>query len=603
MCREFIMNEYFKSKENFYPTPKGLAEKMCEYLDGTEQMILEPSAGKGDLLEAVIEWHSEESRHCDWHIDYCELDDELRSVLLANYSEAGLEELKKEKRSLEDRDRVYDREERCYRSELSEAEKERLRYLDERVYMFDRITFQMVQEDFLKYQTWKRYDAIIMNPPFAEGDAHLLQAIRLMKYGGKIICLLNKETIDNPYTNQRKLLQQKLHEFNAEIEYLPMQFMSDDCERKTSVEVALVKMTIPEDAGYKSQILDGLDKARKEQKAEYEAREVSTKIGWIDGLIEQCEYEMEMGLHLYREYMSVLPYMCKDYEKDRYSQNMISLRCGDKEFDPNRFTLFVREKYWKKFFSNEEFQKALTSNLTNMFNSIVTDAAQYEFTRENVKKILDKMNVLMVSARDETILDLFDKLSAEHSWFPESGRNIHYYNGWATNKAHKINDKKVILPVDGFSAYSRDRLDTYHITSTLSDMEKVFNYLAVGSDECFLPIDIYSTMQRCSDCGITKDIRLKYFEVTFYKKGTCHISFYPETKPLIEKLNIFGSQKKGWLPPCYGKKAYKDMTEEEKAVVADFQGEERYAEVISRSEYYLESETGFDGVFALECAS
>ena len=58
----------------------------------------------------------------------------------------------------------------------------------------------------------------------------------------------------------------------------------------------------------------------------------------------------------------------------------------------------------------------------------------------------------------------------------------------------------------------------------------------------------------------------------------------------LKKFNIFGSQHKGWLPPSYGKKAYKDMTAEEKAIVNEFEGEKEYNKVISNKEYYL-----FDG--------
>ena len=58
----------------------------------------------------------------------------------------------------------------------------------------------------------------------------------------------------------------------------------------------------------------------------------------------------------------------------------------------------------------------------------------------------------------------------------------------------------------------------------------------------------------------------------------------------LKKFNIFGSQHKGWLPPSYGKKAYKDMTVEEKAIINEFEGEKEYNKVISNKEYYL-----FDG--------
>ena len=73
--------------------------------------------------------------------------------------------------------------------------------------------------------------------------------------------------------------------------------------------------------------------------------------------------------------------------------------------------------------------------------------------------------------------------------------------------------------------------------------------------------------------------------VTFYQKGTCHIEF--TNLELLKKFNIFGSQRKGWLPPSYGKTAYKDMTTEEKEVVNEFEGEKEYNKVMCNTKYYL----------------
>lgn len=40
---------------SFYPTPKDMAVEMLKVLIGiTSMMVLEPSAGKGDLVEAII---------------------------------------------------------------------------------------------------------------------------------------------------------------------------------------------------------------------------------------------------------------------------------------------------------------------------------------------------------------------------------------------------------------------------------------------------------------------------------------------------------------------------------------------------------------------
>ena len=73
--------------------------------------------------------------------------------------------------------------------------------------------------------------------------------------------------------------------------------------------------------------------------------------------------------------------------------------------------------------------------------------------------------------------------------------------------------------------------------------------------------------------------------MTFYKKGTCHIEF--TDLELLKKLNIFGSQRKGWLPPAYGKKSYRDMTTEEKTVIDEFEGRASYEDTYANTDKYL----------------
>ena len=78
----------------------------------------------------------------------------------------------------------------------------------------------------------------------------------------------------------------------------------------------------------------------------------------------------------------------------------------------------------------------------------------------------------LVNGIEECILKLFDELSHEYSWLPETGRNIHFYNGWATNKAHIIN-KKVIIPVYNIFSKIWNRFEYRHdLTKKLSDIEK-----------------------------------------------------------------------------------------------------------------------------------
>src|SRR3712207_2925533 len=108
-------------------------------------------------------------------------------------------------------------------------------------------------------------------------------------------------------------------------------------------------------------------------------------------------------------------------------------------------------------------------------------------------------------------------------------------------------------------------------------MEKVLNYLNNKEIES---IDLNKTIEECFSQGITKNIECRYFTLTFYKKGTCHLVFKDDD--LLLKFNIFGSQKKGWLPHEYGKKSYEEMDQEEKETINSFQGREEYEKIVKR---------------------
>lgn len=142
---------------NFYPTPNSVGLKMISGLNLIGMNILEPSAGKGDLLDIINQKSAK---------IYCiEKNPELQSIL---------------------REKKY----------------------------------SILGDDFLKYKPDHIFDLILMNPPFDSGVKHLLKAWEISEEGTYIRCLLNAESIKNPCSKERQLLIDILDNNNAEIEYL-----------------------------------------------------------------------------------------------------------------------------------------------------------------------------------------------------------------------------------------------------------------------------------------------------------------------------------------------------------------------------------------------
>ncbi len=575
-----------EASKGFYPTPPDLADKLLAGIDWHYiETVLEPSAGKGDLVKVVAQKAHSYRYGEPLNVDCVEIDPYLRSILEYEFGGRRENEILKRRRAFEGR-RL---------NSMENIESRRLRHEYEWLH---KLSAPVVHDDFLTFQSRKRYDLIVMNPPFSNGDAHLLKAIELQKrWGGQIRCLLNAETLLNPYTNRRKVLQSQLTELGVDVEYIEGGFAQG--ERATDVTVALIKISIP-------QVKEDSDIFRRLSEAahidEEAAQDVAdmTVTDFMTQIVSRFNVEMDAGLELIREYRNMLPYLLDSFDQeDKFGFTTLTLCAGDPSKagsrgsvpDVNKFLGLVRRKYWSALFSNKEFVGKLTSNLREKYMNIVEQMVKYDFTLFNIQKIATHMNAEMSQGVQDTIVALFDKMTEKHTWYPEMEKNIHYYNGWKSNKAHKLG-MKVILPIHGvFSDYSwsKETFQVREAEAEISDIEKVFNYLDGNSTAA---VDLHGVLLRACEQGQTRNILCKFFDVTLYKKGTMHIKF--RNQELVDRFNIYCCRHKGWLPPSYGKARYSNMQADEKAVVDSFHGdgkegsgEKAYNMIMSRADYFL----------------
>ncbi len=117
----------------FFPAPKFVIHTMLKKISPDARHFLEPSAGKGDIAEDIVE---KKGRYTRDKVDCIEAAPELVAILV-------------------DKD------------------------------------FPVVGHDWLDYSGVCYYDAIVMNPPFSNGDDHLLKAWDFM-HNFEIVCLLNE---------------------------------------------------------------------------------------------------------------------------------------------------------------------------------------------------------------------------------------------------------------------------------------------------------------------------------------------------------------------------------------------------------------------------
>jgi phospholipid N-methyltransferase len=164
----------------FFPTPKPVVSRMLQLIDiQPGERVLEPSAGKGDILDMLREHHP------DAEVTAIEVNGEVLDVLQAKGHDAE-------------------------------------------------------HGDFLYHQA--PYDAVIMNPPFENGQEidHLRHAHRLLVPGGRLVSVMSAGPFFREDTKAKEF-RDWLEKHEHEVEDLPEDaFRGIEAFRQTGVRTKLV---------------------------------------------------------------------------------------------------------------------------------------------------------------------------------------------------------------------------------------------------------------------------------------------------------------------------------------------------------------------------
>lgn len=495
--------------KDFYPAPESLIAKMISKIKEKPQNILEPSAGKGDIVEGIRD--SYKFRHRG--ISAIEKDHDLRATLRGK----GI---------------------------------------------------KVIDSDFLTYAGPDKFDLIIANPPFAEGDKHLLKAIDIM-YRGQIIFLLNAETIRNPHTNIRKELARKLKELDAEIEYISGTFK--DAERPTGVEVALIDINI--ERNIEDDLFKGADdKTTPSNETIKENHELTTGKR-IPELVAEYNQIVKIGtetiINYYQNYKKVGKYIGLNNKADTYeNRDMTAIMQGQL----NDLVIAIRKDFWRRCLNLREVQSRMTEARQAEFETAISKHCDMDFTENNIRSFVLNLIGSYEQTLIEATLGIFD-LFTKHGYQDKNiyEKNIHYFNGWKTNNAFKVG-KKVIIPIYAgygtgpFRGFTDEWELDYGAARKLRDIDVVMNYFD-GMNHYY---SVGEALRNNFDRGISSNIDSTYFTITAYKKGTIHLTFRSED--ILRRFNVAACRGKGWLPCDYGAKAFNELPADEKMVADSFEG-------------------------------
>src|SRR5690625_344265 len=341
----------FADNKDFYPTPKALFQRLVgsnlRFISGR---ILEPSAGKGDMIRYILEGNGYRRRD-DLKIDAIENDPRLSSTLMGE-------------------------------------------------------GYDVVWDDFLTYETYKEYDFIIMNPPFSNGVDHVLKSLELAETQlsrCEIYAILNKETLNNAYSSKRQELLRKLDEHGADIRYVSEAF--SDAERKTDVEVALIHAKI-EKTGAGRSIYDSIpffNAATSEETGAIEtalsthvkASEVADRLNDIERLVAEYETACELARDTYEAVTAKQSFYSYINEVNRREgevggefSHIVPMEKTYRTQDLNDELDRLRRGYWALILDTDDFRELLTNEAIQKLNRQIEAANEMEINLANIRMLL-----------------------------------------------------------------------------------------------------------------------------------------------------------------------------------------------------------------------
>nr|DAK48625.1 MAG TPA: Type I restriction enzyme [Caudoviricetes sp.] len=347
----------FSDNADFYPTPDEVINTMMMGENFIGKTILEPSAGKGN----IVDWLKKNGAG---KVIACEKDSNIKKILNG----------------------------KC----------------------------DIIADDFLSISSEQisHVDYIVMNPPFSEGAKHILHAFEIAPAGCTIIALCNSRSV-NRGCWERNATKEKLVEtieLYGREEFLGAVF--DGAERKTDVHVSMVKLYKEGEGqdefdGYLfSDEGDALDSNEAEGLVQYNVvRDMVNRYVSAVRLFDETMAAAER----------INSVACLGDESDGYipvrfavvnaSNNVVRISRQHYKKELQKF-------YWRRIFAKLNMKKYATQKLQEQINKFVEQQTNVPFTMHNIYQVLNMVVQTAGQRMDAALLEAFDlicSLSAENS--------------------------------------------------------------------------------------------------------------------------------------------------------------------------------------------
>jgi hypothetical protein len=468
--------------DEFFPTPKPVIATMIApvrtRIEDPTQVILEPSAGKGDILDYVGTVTKSRIHHRVYAI---EINPELQMVLIGkNYTVIGA--------------------------------------------------------DFLQFDEPYHFDVVLMNPPFSDGVKHALKAWDVVAAGGVVVCLLNAETVRNPYTHERQRLAQIVKQYGRAEDLGPC---FAEAERPTHVDVVMIVLNKPELD--RADVLGdlGFEAEAPHKEATFTANPIA-HADMFRALVNQYHAAAELLRQRY-ELGQKLAFYIDGVKGDYASPNFEKLPSLNEQLTE------LKHMFWSYVFDRTKLASITTSSVREDFERRRKAQQNIAFTYDNIMLVLEALRQNLDTIIQQCIIEAFDRATRYHE------KNKEHHEGWTSNKSWMI-AKKIIVP---YGVEYEQRWGDYwslrhYKAQEFNDLDKACCFLSGRKFDNITSVSaaINHHLQGVRN-GQPYDVKFDstFFTIKVHKKGTVHLWWKDEA--LRAQFNQAAAKGKGWVGPGY----------------------------------------------------
>lgn len=479
----------FTENPDLYPTPPEVIDQMLADETISGRIVLEPSAGTGNIVGRLAELGAKE-------VLACENDPNMRAIL---------------------------RDKPC----------------------------ELIAEDFLtlRAEDVPHVDLICMNPPFSRDMDHILHAWEIAPEGCTIIALCNASHIGrHGYCNEKRQRFLEVIEDHGLAEDIGQVFKGCMVERETDVYVGLVKLFKPKSGAAEFEDYT-FDQGPGTDFAEADTPGLMT-YDFIRDIVQRYVAAVSLFDDVKRR-ADEINALARFPGTDVYSQPPIEFKTvyadSDKRIEVvshDRYKKELQKYYWRVIFDKMNLDRFATEQLRKQINRFVERQQNAPFTMANIYRVISIILQTNGQRMQTALLDAFDMIcdfSSENSTAGEK---------WKTNSNYMVN-RRFIVPgiTEGYrwgdhEPYPYVKIDYGWYLNRIEDIVRALCWFT-GTDYGSVPdLDVL-----CNHSVIPwgQWFEWGFFRCRAYKKRTMHFEFLDED--VWARFNAEVASVRGWELP------------------------------------------------------